>query len=140
MYLVVSYGIDQKRLTSSKIGQKTLFRYQNTPEKLLKLVKNYQKPLTPSIMYLVISYGIGQKRITSSKIGQKTLFRYQNTPEKLLKVVKNYQKPLTPSIMYLVVSYGIDQKRLQWRSQGGGALGNCPITQKLLPKDFLKCY
>jgi hypothetical protein len=22
----------------------------------------------------------------------------------------------------------------------GGPLGNCPMTQKLLPKDFLKCY
>ena len=28
----------------------------------------------------------------------------------------------------------------QWRSQGGGALGNCPVLENLLPKDFWRWW
>ena len=46
----------KKPLTVRKIPQKTPFGYQNTPEKLLKFAKNYQRPLPPLYIFSIFFF------------------------------------------------------------------------------------
>ena len=66
----------KKPLTFRKIPQKTPFRYQKTPEKLLKFAKNYQNSLPPLYIF---SYTFSIFMLIPYRIDQKTGHFYKNT-------------------------------------------------------------
>ena len=46
-----------------------------------------------------------------------------------------------PKKVFIVQSWEVfTDTGYQWRSQGGGPLGNCPVLENLLPKDFWRWW